>query len=291
MSGCGPAGAAEEYKDDPFFHQLLAEIATVAPNLFPYRGYTIIHRKDTQEPLHETLVRATRGRGNRRGLQWVVVAEGGIAERATPHLVHLFGHGESVGWDGPGHDGHRRLPQLHHQRPLPIPLLLLQPSLPFLLQSTETLLPYGVDPYAILMKAAEDSYKDTRTAMVCITAVQLALTDLLRSLGVEPDGIIGHSTGEISAGYGDGCLNRAEAILLAYHRGQSVITTEFPPGAMAAVGLNWEDAKARCPPGVIAACHNGADSVTVSGTPEAVKKMQEELEGTASLLPPYSLHL
>ena len=38
-------------------------------------------------------------------------------------------------------------------------------------------------------------------------------------------------------------------------------------GAMAAVGLTWTEAQERCPEGVVPACHNAADSVTISGIP------------------------
>ena len=41
-------------------------------------------------------------------------------------------------------------------------------------------------------------------------------------------------------------------------------------GAMAAVGLSWEEAKERCFDGVVAACHNGQNSVTISGDAEKV---------------------
>lgn len=36
-------------------------------------------------------------------------------------------------------------------------------------------------------------------------------------------------------------------------------------GAMAAIGMSWEEASKACPPGVYPACHNGATNVTVSG--------------------------
>ena len=30
-------------------------------------------------------------------------------------------------------------------------------------------------------------------------------------------------------------------------------------------GLSWEECKRRCPPGIVPACHNSEDSVTISG--------------------------
>lgn len=65
---------------------------------------------------------------------------------------------------------------------------------------------------------------------------QIALIDLLTSMGLRPDGIIGHSLGEVACGYADGCLSREEAILAAYWRGQCIKEANIPPGAMAAVG-------------------------------------------------------
>ena len=55
-------------------------------------------------------------------------------------------------------------------------------------------------------------------------------------LDIRPDGILGHSTGEIACGYADGCMTREETLLCAYWRGRSVHDGKLPEGAMAAVG-------------------------------------------------------
>ena len=59
---------------------------------------------------------------------------------------------------------------------------------------------------------------------------------MLQSLGIKPDGLVGHSVGEISCGYGDGCLTSKEALLCAYWRGVCLQRHNLAPGAMAAVG-------------------------------------------------------
>ena len=64
----------------------------------------------------------------------------------------------------------------------------------------------------------------------------MALTDLLFSMGVKPDGIVGHSLGEGSCAYADGCHTRRETMLSAYFRGQCVVDSNVGPGKMAAVG-------------------------------------------------------
>lgn len=52
---------------------------------------------------------------------------------------------------------------------------------------------------------------------------------------------------------------------------------DVPAGAMVAVGMSWEEIKKRLPEGVIAACHNSADSVTISGLKDVTLKFAETL--------------
>lgn len=63
------------------------------------------------------------------------------------------------------------------------------------------------------------------------------MVDILTSLGIRPDGIVGHSVGELGCAYADGGLTAAEAVLAAYWRGKCIQTAELPPGGMAAVGM------------------------------------------------------
>jgi acyl transferase domain-containing protein len=44
------------------------------------------------------------------------------------------------------------------------------------------------------------------------------------------------------------------------------------------IGLTWEEAKKRCPAGVIPACHNAVDTVTVSGPEKIVLDFVDELK-------------
>ena len=60
--------------------------------------------------------------------------------------------------------------------------------------------------------------------------------DVLKSFGIEPDGIVGHSVGELGCAYADGGLTAEETVLAAYWRGRCVIEAKLPPGGMAAVG-------------------------------------------------------
>lgn len=145
-------------------------------------------------------------------------------------------------------------------------------------KSADILKPYGVDLFNLLLSEDETVLDTTLAPFVSIASVQIALTDVLRSLGVEPDGIVGHSVGELGCAYGDHVFTHEQMLLAAYWRGKCVEEAHLPKGLMAAVGLTWEEAKARCPKGVVPACHNSVDSVTISGSYEETKKFVEELK-------------
>uniref|UniRef100_A0ABI7YC33 Fatty acid synthase n=1 Tax=Felis catus TaxID=9685 RepID=A0ABI7YC33_FELCA len=147
-----------------------------------------------------------------------------------------------------------------------------------ILRSDEAVKPLGLQVSELLLSTDEATFDDIIHAFVSLTAIQIALIDLLNSMGLRPDGIIGHSLGEVACGYADGCLSQEEAILAAYWRGQCIKETNIPPGTMAAVGLSWEECKQRCPPGVVPACHNSEDTVTISGPQAEVAAFVAELK-------------
>lgn len=104
------------------------------------------------------------------------------------------------------------------------------------------------------------------------------MVDLLTHVGITPDGIVGHSVGELGCAYADGCFTAEQTVLAAYARGRAILESKLPPGAMAAVGLSWEECKARCPSDVFPACHNAKDSVSISGPVSSIQKFVEQLK-------------
>lgn len=60
--------------------------------------------------------------------------------------------------------------------------------------------------------------------------------DTLKKVGIEPDGMIGHSVGELVCGYADKCLTKSQTVLAAYWRGRSIKKASVIEGAMAAIG-------------------------------------------------------
>lgn len=119
------------------------------------------------------------------------------------------------------------------------------------------------------------SGKQSRIGMATLsqplcTALQVALVDKFRSLGVVPVAVVGHSSGEIGAAYATGAITARQAILIAHHRG-AVTSLQKRAGAMAAVGMSWEKTEKYLIPGVTIACDNSPESVTISGDADAVK--------------------
>ena len=76
-----------------------------------------------------------------------------------------------------------------------------------------------------------------------ITCLQLALVDLLKSFGIVPSVVMGHSSGEIAAAYAAGALSRFSAVKVAYSRGilSARVASKANDLSMMAVGLSKED--------------------------------------------------
>ncbi|KAK3091059.1 hypothetical protein FSP39_016810 [Pinctada imbricata] len=137
---------------------------------------------------------------------------------------------------------------------------------------------HGVSLMDIIMKGDENTYDRVLHSFVAIASIQVALVDLLVAMGIQPDGIVGHSVGELGCGYADGSLTAEETVLAAYWRGRCIQESNLPPGGMAAVGLTWAEAKKQCPGRVVPACHNSEKTVTISGPKEEVADFVRELK-------------
>jgi fatty acid synthase len=57
----------------------------------------------------------------------------------------------------------------------------------------------------------------------------------MRAVGIEPDGIVGLSLGELGCSYVDNCLSAEQVILAAYYGGRALLETVLIRGSMAAV--------------------------------------------------------
>eukprot|EP01038_Epipyxis_sp_PR26KG_P009638 gene9638-12977_t len=65
-------------------------------------------------------------------------------------------------------------------------------------------------------------WDDKRYSSLGITSVQIGLTNMLKEKGFQPDYILGHSLGEITCSYADGCLSEVQCIQIAFVRSHLV---------------------------------------------------------------------
>ncbi|MGW0804674.1 type I polyketide synthase [Nonomuraea sp. NPDC002799] len=111
-------------------------------------------------------------------------------------------------------------------------------------------------------------------------AVQVALASLWRSLGVEPDLVIGHSMGEIAAACVAGSLDLADAAAIICRRSAlaqrisgrgAMLSVGVPEAAAGAAIAGYEDV-------VAVAAVNGPASTVLSGDPAALGEIARAFE-------------
>ncbi|XP_055853304.1 fatty acid synthase-like [Episyrphus balteatus] len=138
--------------------------------------------------------------------------------------------------------------------------------------------PAGVDLIKILTADDPNMFDNILHSFVGIAATQIALVDILKSFGMEPDYIIGHSVGELGCAYADGCFTAEQMILAAYYRGKVSVEKKMIKGSMAAIGLSYSEIRGMLPESIEVACHNSAQSCTISGPCDDVKAFVEQLK-------------
>lgn len=138
--------------------------------------------------------------------------------------------------------------------------------------------------------AQNSKVSEAHISQPACTAVQLCLVDLLRSWGIRPAAVTGHSSGEIAAAYAAGFITFEAAVAIAYHRGRMIpiLKANFPclEGGMIAVGGSKEEfqplidevnakpqtegkaAKIRI------ACYNSPTSLTISGDSAGIAALE-----------------
>ncbi len=111
-------------------------------------------------------------------------------------------------------------------------------------------------------------------------ALQVALAALLRSAGIEPDAVVGHSMGEVAAAHVAGALSLEDAVRVTCRRSRLLRKTSGQ-GAMAVVELSLEAARGALrgyESRVFIAVSNSPRSTVLSGEPDALEELLDRLE-------------
>lgn len=143
--------------------------------------------------------------------------------------------------------------------------------------------PMNVNLLNILTLDDPDAFSNCLNIFVSVIAIQIALTDLLKKIGIVADYFIGHSLGELGCAYADGSLTLKQTILAAYVRGKCVIDRCSSTGGMAAVAMQYDDLIKILPSDIEIACLNSSESFTVSGEAEKITSFVQELKQTGVL--------
>ncbi len=121
---------------------------------------------------------------------------------------------------------------------------------------------------------------ETNIAQPAIFAIQIALFEMWKSLGIQPSGVVGHSIGEVPAAYASGALTLEQAVLLIFHRSR-IQFKATDKGRMLAAGLTTAEATALIrgrEDKVSIAAVNGPAMVSLAGDTDVIEQISVELE-------------
>jgi acyl transferase domain-containing protein len=113
-----------------------------------------------------------------------------------------------------------------------------------------------------------------------LLAIEIALAQLWRSWGIEPDAVVGHSMGEVGAAFIAGALTLDDAMRVICRRSQLMKSTAGK-GAMAVVDLSIPDTQhvlAGFEDRLSVAVSNSPTSTVISGDPDAIEAVLQILE-------------
>ncbi len=126
---------------------------------------------------------------------------------------------------------------------------------------------WGLDPELLA---------NTEFAQPALFVIQLATAELLQTWGIEPDLVMGHSVGEITAAHVAGVLTLDDAARLVVARGR--LMADLPAGGvMIAVAASEDAVTPQLPDGVAIAAVNAQESVVISGADPPVSALADRL--------------
>ncbi len=123
-----------------------------------------------------------------------------------------------------------------------------------------------------------DRYELTEIAQPALFALQVGITEMLRSRGVMPCAVAGHSVGEVAAAWASGALTLEQAVLVIFHRSRLQGKTKGR-GQMTAVSCGEADIRTmldanQLQQSISVAGINSARGVTVAGDAAALHQLE-----------------
>lgn len=138
----------------------------------------------------------------------------------------------------------------------------------------------GFDVAKLCFEGPIEELTRTELQQPALVATSIACLRAVRTLGIEPDYVIGHSVGEYSALAAADAIGTGEAVALVRERGEAMAAAaRETPGAMAAViGLDDATVEELCLSieGVWPANYNCPGQIVVSGASGAVDRLIAE---------------
>lgn len=131
----------------------------------------------------------------------------------------------------------------------------------------------------LLAKQGESVLNETQYAQPAIFALQCGITEVLRAWGIQPDAIVGHSIGEISAAYVAGALDFSDACKLVAVRA-GLMQQATGAGRMASIQMERDALEAELESysdTLNIAAINSPDTIVVAGDTDAMENLLDKL--------------
>ena len=143
----------------------------------------------------------------------------------------------------------------------------------------------GLSVRKLCLEGPMEELTRTEVTQPALFAVSLAVADLAREDGLQPDFVAGHSLGEYTAAVASGALDPEPGMRLVCERGRLMagVQSERPGGMVAVIGLSAERVEGLCQEAsadglLVPANVNAPTQVVCSGEQAAVEKLRELAE-------------
>ena len=237
--------------------QPIADIAYSAVTTREWLSHRLAVAADGKDQLLHKLRQTTHG-----NLPAGVVQETSLAESGGIGFVYS---GNGSQWHGMGRQLLKESPQFA-ARFAELDALMYEPAGYSILEAMQS-----DDPETIA---------DTTFAQPLLFAIQVCVTDYLKSVGIKPLAVTGHSVGEVASAWASGALSLEQAIRVICARSQAQGLTRGT-GRMAAIAVSADEASVliQATGSQAEVCGiNSPNNVTLSGSLQDLEKIQKAVE-------------